>query len=72
MYNPYNEKICKQCPFAGNIHQTKIGTLEVKYIDCQRDNKDAQEHFIQTNKEESLLLWVRQSKFLHCLYAQDD
>jgi len=69
MYNPYNEEICKHCPFAGDVFETNVGTFGIKYIDCKRDNIDAQEHFIRTNKDESLLLWVRQTEFLHCLYA---
>ena len=71
MYSPYNEKICKNCPFAGKTHKTKAGISDVQFIDCQRDNKDAQEHFMQTSNNESLLLWIRQSKFLNCLYAGD-
>jgi len=71
MYNPYDERICKQCPFTGKVFETKVGTSGIKYIDCQRDNKDAQEHFIHTNKDDSLSLWIRQSEFLHCLYAND-
>jgi hypothetical protein len=69
MYTPYNETICKQCPFTGKVFETNVGTFGIKYIDCQRDNKDAQEHFIHTNKNESLLLWVRQANFLHCLFS---
>ena len=71
MYNPYNERICKGCPFAGKVFESKAGTSGIKYIECQRDNKDVQEHFILTNKEKSLLLWVNQTKFLHCLYANE-
>lgn len=71
MYNPYNERICNQCPFKGKVFEIKAGTSRVKYINCQRDNKDAQDNFIKTNKNESLLLWVRQSEFLHCLYANN-
>jgi len=71
MYNPYNEIICKQCPFKGKVFETKAGTFGIKYIDCQRDNKDAQANFIRTNKDESFLLWIRQSEFLHCLYANE-
>ena len=69
MYSPFNERICKQCPFKGKVYKTKVGIFEIEYIDCQRDNKDSQENFIRTNKEESLLLWIRGSEFLHCLYA---
>jgi hypothetical protein len=71
MYNPYNKKTCKDCPFAGKVFETNVGVSSIKYVDCQRDNKDAQKHFIKTNKNESLLLWVNQTKFLHCLYADD-
>jgi len=71
MYNPFNEKICNQCPFKGKVFEVHIGTSVIKYIDCQRDNKDAQEHFIHTNDKESLSLWLQQAKFLHCLYAYD-
>jgi hypothetical protein len=71
MYNPYDERICKSCPFAGKIFEVKVGTISIKYIDCKRDNQDAQEHFIRTNKDESLLLWIRQTEFLHCLYSNE-
>ena len=71
MYNPFNERICNQCPFKGRVFETQIGTFGIKYIDCQRDNKDAQEDFIRTNNNESLLLWIKQANFLHCLYANE-
>jgi len=71
MYSPYNEKLCKQCPFTGKVFESNIGTSNIKFIDCQRDNKDAQEHFIRTNNNESLKLWIRQTEFLHCLYANE-
>lgn len=69
MYNPFNERICKQCPFKGKVFETKVGTVGIKYIDCQRDNKDVQEDFIRTNKEESLLLWAKQSEFFYIVYT---
>jgi len=71
MYNPYDERICKGCPFAGKVFEPKVGTIGIKFIDCQRDNNDAQDHFIRTNKDESLLLWIRQTEFLHCLYSNE-
>jgi len=71
MYNPYNEMICKQCPFAGKVFEKNTGTFNIKYIDCQRDNTDAQEHFKRTNSNESFLLWINQTHFLHCIYAND-
>jgi hypothetical protein len=71
MYTPYNETICKRCPFKGKVFKTKFGLFGIKYIDCQRDNKDAQEHFKKTNKNESLLLWISQTNFLHCLFSYE-
>jgi hypothetical protein len=71
MYNPYDDRICKGCPFAGKAFETKVGTVSIKYVDCQRDNKEAQEHFNRTNKDESLSLWIRQTGFLHCLYSNE-
>ena len=71
MYSPYDERICNQCPFKGKVFEIKVGTFSIKYINCQRNNKDAQEDFIRTNKTESLLLWIRQAGFLHCLYAYE-
>jgi len=71
MYSPYNESICKQCPFKGEVVESRVGTTGIKFINCQRDNKDSQEHFIRTNKNESLLLWIRQADFLHCLFSKE-
>ena len=72
MYNPYNERVCKGCPFTGNIYMVPIGSNDIKYIDCKRDNADAQEHFLSTNSNDSLKLWAQQTEFLHCLYANSN
>jgi len=61
----------KGCPFKGKVFEVKAWKFGIKYIDCQRDKKDAQEHFIITNKDESLLLWIHQTEFLHCLYSNE-
>jgi len=71
MYNPYNEQVCRSCPFEGKTFEIRIGTNSITYIECKRDNADAQEHFQRTNSNESLNLWVKQTKFLHCLYANE-
>ena len=72
MYNPYNEQVCKGCPFAGRIFEAPIGTNSIKYIECKRDNVDSQEHFKRTNANESILSWIQQTNFLHCLFANEN
>ena len=69
MYNPYNERVCKGCQFEGKTFVVPVGANGITYIECKRDNPDAQEHFQRTNSIESLKLWMKQTNFLHCLYA---
>jgi hypothetical protein len=72
MYTPYIEERCKQCPFAGAVTKPILG-LNLRYIDCQRDNEDAKERWINSNKDEDLLLHIRQrGEFLHCMYFYFD
>lgn len=68
---PYIEKNCKGCPFNnGSISEpVKISDSFIRYIDCQRDNEAAKEHYMRTLNDENLL-WLRQVANLeHCIYA---
>jgi len=74
MHVVYNEKICKNCPFNNKqiSEPTLLMGIEVKYINCQRDNEDSKNHFLHTQKDDNYQ-WLRQVvNFEHCLFAPEN
>ena len=74
MQVPYIERICKLCPLKGIVSEpVHFGDYgQMRYVDCQRDNEGAKEHYIHTLKDENDL-WLRQiGSFEHCIYAYED
>jgi hypothetical protein len=69
MYDIYKEEICKHCPFAGPVSEpVQVADASIKYVECQRDNEDAKEHFILSHRDENFL-WLRQiAELEHCIY----
>jgi len=70
MYSPYNENFCKLCPFKGTVAKPVriFDSTDMCYVDCQRDNEAAKEHFIHTLKDEEFL-WLHQvSELGQCIY----
>ena len=74
MYSPYNER-CKGCPFAGKITEptNSFNLIDLRFIDCLRDNDDAKENFKRTGNREDLELWNSQEGyFKHCIYYYEN
>ena len=73
MQDIYREA-CEQCILKGHISEpVRISGVEIRYIDCQRDNENAKKHFLRTLDREDAFLWVLQSiNLLHCLYLNEE
>ena len=74
MYSPYNER-CKGCPFAGKVTDPikSDDIINLRFIECLRDNDDAKNRFKYTGKKEDLELWNNQNgSFLHCIYYYEN
>ncbi|MDR2921814.1 MAG: hypothetical protein LBU85_00545 [Treponema sp.] len=75
---PYNEAICRLCPFNDKKDGTVTEPVQlgkfgaIRYINCLRDNEGAKEHFCHTLKDDNYL-WLSQTvNFEKCLFDPEN